>query len=145
MNTGKQFLGHFKTIKAGGVFFWKACIFFGVDTPEVPPTPQTPPPVPWPDKKGYQFAPFWILHPSAYSSTACSIDPKIRNTPSHLYRTMCVSASFLETYDVYRRETPTIWSWGKDVKPRIWVPGSLPAKNDQGHFEAFMGPSRAKI
>jgi len=33
----------------------------------------------------------------------------------------CVSASFLETYDVFRRETPTIWAWGKDVKPRIWV------------------------
>jgi hypothetical protein len=31
------------------------------------------------------------------------------------------------------------------VKPRIWVPGGLPAKNDQGHFEAFMGPLRAKI
>jgi hypothetical protein len=49
---------------------------------------------------------------------------------------VCVSASFLETYDVYRRETPTIWAWGKDVKPRIWAPGGLPAKIDQG-------PSRA--
>ena len=58
---------------------------------------------------------------------------------------VCVSASFLETYDVFRRETPTIWAWGKDVKPRIWAPGDLPAKTDQGHLEAFVGPSRAKI
>ena len=58
---------------------------------------------------------------------------------------VCVSASFLETYDVFRRETPTIWAWGKDVKPRIWAPGGLPAKTDQGHLEAFVGPSRANL
>ena len=52
---------------------------------------------------------------------------------------VCTSASFLETYDVFRRETPTIWAWGKDVKPRIWAPGGLPAKTDQGHLEAFVG------
>ena len=48
-----------------------------------------------------------------------------------VYVLMCVcvcvcvhhSASFLETYDVLRRENPTIWAWGKDVKPRIWVRG----------------------
>ena len=52
------------------VFFiiWKACILFGVDTSEGHHTPQIPLPVPPPDKKGYQSAPSWILHPSAYSS-----------------------------------------------------------------------------
>ena len=39
-----------------------------MDTPEGPPTPKTPLPVPLPDKKGYHSAPLWILHPSAYSS-----------------------------------------------------------------------------
>ena len=32
-------------------------LLFGVDTPEVPPTPLTPLPVPPPDKKGYYSAP----------------------------------------------------------------------------------------
>ena len=41
---------------------------FGVGTPEGPPTPQTPLPVPPPRQIGYQSTPFWILHPSAYSS-----------------------------------------------------------------------------
>ena len=53
------------------------------------------------------------------------------------------SVLFKETYDVLRRETPTIWAWGKDVKPRIWAPGGLPAKTDQGHFEAFDGQKPA--
>ena len=39
-------------------FFWKACPLFGVDTPEGPPTPQTPLLVPPPNQKGYQSAPF---------------------------------------------------------------------------------------
>ena len=59
-------------------------------------------------------------------------------------RCTCISASFLETYDVFRRETPTIWAWGKDVKPRIWAPGGLPAKIDQGRIRglwALRGPN----
>jgi len=39
-----------------------------VDTPAGPPTPQPPLPVSPPKQKGYQSAPFKILHPSAYSS-----------------------------------------------------------------------------
>ena len=51
-----------------GVLFWKARLLFGVNTPEGPPTPLTPLPVTPPGQKGYQSAPFQILHPSAYSS-----------------------------------------------------------------------------
>ena len=29
------------------------------------------------------------------------------------------------------------------MKPRIWAPGGLPAKTDQGHFEAFDGQKPA--
>ena len=47
-------------------YFWKACPLFGVAPP--PPPPQTPLPVLPPRQKGYQSAPFFILHPSAYSS-----------------------------------------------------------------------------
>ena len=39
-----------------------------MDTPAGPPTPQPPLPVSPPKQKGYQSAPFKILHPSAYSS-----------------------------------------------------------------------------
>jgi len=39
-------------------FFWMARLLFGVDTPEGPPTAQTPLPVPPPDRKGYHSAPF---------------------------------------------------------------------------------------
>ena len=51
-----------------GVFFWKACILFGVAPPAPPPL--TPPPflVPPPGQKGYQSAPSSNRHPSASSS-----------------------------------------------------------------------------
>ena len=40
---------------------------------------------------------------------------------------------------------PLIWARGKDVKPRIWALGGLPAKIDQGPFEAFDSPSIVEI
>jgi len=40
---------------------------------------------------------------------------------------------------------PLIWARGKDVKPRIWALGGLPAKIDQGPFEAFESPSIVEI
>jgi hypothetical protein len=47
---------HFHTYP--GVFFvWKARILFGVDTPEGPPTPQTPLPVLPPRQRGYHSNP----------------------------------------------------------------------------------------
>ena len=39
-------------------FFWMARLLLGVDTPEGPPTPKTPLPVPPLDKKGNDSAPF---------------------------------------------------------------------------------------
>jgi len=41
---------------------------------------------------------------------------------------VCVSVFLFWRRMTSRRETPTIWAWGKDVKPRIWAPGGLPAK-----------------
>ena len=54
---------------SGGCFliFLEGTYTFGVGTLKGTSTPQTPLPEPPPRQKGYQSAPFWILHPSAYS------------------------------------------------------------------------------
>ena len=49
------------------LIFLEGTYTFGVGTLKGTSTPQTPLPEPPPRQKGYQSAPFWILHPSAYS------------------------------------------------------------------------------
>ena len=66
------------------LFFWTTRLLFGVDTPEGPPTSQTPLPVPPPDKKGYHSAPFGILHPSAYSLIPETIMPQSYGTKTEI-------------------------------------------------------------
>ena len=61
---------------------------FGVDIPEGPPTPQTPLPVPPPDKKGHHFALFIILHLSAYSSIPETKMPQIYGTKTEIQTPM---------------------------------------------------------
>ena len=53
INTKKPFSPDFylSTRSVFNFYTWKARILFGVDTPEGPPTPQTPLPCPHPDKK----------------------------------------------------------------------------------------------
>ena len=63
-------------------------LLFGVDTPEVPPTPLTPLPVPPPDKKGYHSAPFGVLHLSAYSSIPETIMPQSYGTKTEIRTSM---------------------------------------------------------
>jgi hypothetical protein len=57
-------------IMAGGGHnvFGQACLMFGINPPDPPPTPYPPLSVPPPRRKGYQSAPVSNRHPSAYLS-----------------------------------------------------------------------------
>jgi len=109
-------------------------LLFGVDTPEGPPTPQTPLPVPQPRQKAYQSAPFWILHPSAYSSRPetellQSYGAKIEiRTPMHTWRTRhprlaCTAphcSSFLQKCTEYLMLAQS-WKNREKAAPLAWL------------------------